>query len=126
MHLHIVPPSCSFVFQQLRIRIQRSSNGNLAIDQSHYVAGIVQTYLKEADPPYIDSYEPSAVVCLAATGGGIFHDPAIYTQNLLHLCHSRRDVRFAAHKLCQFARCPYQIHWAPLCRIYNISKATLL
>lgn len=86
------------------------------------MAGIVQTYLKEADPPYIDSYEPSAVACLAATGGGLFHDPAKYTQNLLHLCHSPPDVGLAAHKLCQFARCPYQIHWAPLCRILQYMK----
>lgn len=64
----------------LSIRIQRSSDGKLAIDQSRYAAGIVQTYLEEDDPPTLIPMEPSAVTHLAETGGTLFHDPVIYTQ----------------------------------------------
>ena len=112
----------------LGIRIQRLSDGKLAIDQSRYAAGIVQTYLEEDDPPTLIPMEPSAVTHLAETGGALFHDPVIYTQaigKLLHLCHSRPDIVFAVHKLCQFARCPYQIHWAALRRILQYIKGTV-
>ena len=72
--------------------------------------------------------EPSAVTHLAETGGTLFHDPVIYTQaigKLLHLCHSRPNIMFAVHKICQFARCPYQIHWAALRRILQYIKGTI-
>lgn len=63
----------------LRIRIQRSSDGKLAIDQSQYAAGIVQTYLEEDDPPTLVPMEPSAVTHLAETGRALFYYPVIYT-----------------------------------------------
>ena len=112
----------------LGIRIQRLSDGKLAIDQSRYAAGIVQMYLKEEDPPTLIPMEPSAVTHLAEIGGALFHDPVIYTQaigKLLHLCHSRPNILFAVHKLCQFARCPYQIHWVALRRILQYVKGTI-
>ena len=112
----------------LGIRIQRLSDGKLAIDQSRYAAGIVQTYLEEDDPPTLIPMEPSAVTHLAETGGALFHDPVIYTQaigKLLHLCHSRPDIVFAVHKLCQFACCPYQIHWDAPSRILQYIKGTV-
>ncbi len=87
----------------LGIRIQRLSDGKLAIDQSRYVAGIVETYLEEDDPLSLILIEPSAVTHLTEKRGALFHDPVIYTQaigKLLYLCHSRRDIVFAVHKLC--------------------------
>ena len=112
----------------LGIRIQRLFDGKLAIDQSRYAAGVVQTYLEEDDPSTLIPMEPSAVTHLAETGGALFHDLVVYTQaigKLLHLCHSRPDIVFAVHKLCQFARCPYQIHWAALRRILQYIKDTI-
>ncbi len=58
------------------------------------------------------------MIYLAETERKSFCDPVIYIQaigKLLYRSHSQPDIMFADHKLYQFARCPYQIHWVTLC-----------
>lgn len=71
----------------------------MTLDQSQYVAVILNQFSDDSSPTYVIPMEPDAVHKLVDTGGEMLTEErkSWYLQaigKLIHLCHTRPDIVF--------------------------------